>query len=430
MRVCGRTTRSMSNFMSRNRTVLLLSLGLQLLLGLFLGHFFEMRFYMATGYLAGTGQNPYVAQDLSAVFHNPFFKGMTSFGYPPPWALALGLIYRCTYAVLPHFLLYNLACKLPIIGANIGLACLVAGLIDKMGASQKTSRRAWAFMLLNPFLLFASAAWGQIDSIVALLSLLALVRLDSGKWRTSALLLALAVSVKPVALPLVPAALVFLWGRSRRRTLCYSALFIAATILFSVAPFMAFGWDPGIILRNWNAHFIVGGCMSFMSFYEIAHPSFILAGPWRFLGFLWMPALGVAVYAARSGITDFEDLLKTGLAFLWVFLLTRAWMSEPNAVLIIPFLLILTSVGRLDGFTLFAAWTLPLAFSVFNSAASSLLFPSLPDAMETLFVWGERFRTARLLIKTLIVIPWLVIGWRAVFICLKKRPVAVALKGE
>ena len=58
---------------------------------------------MATGYLVGTGQNPYIAQDLSAVFQNLTFQNITTVGYPPPWPLLLGLIYRVVYCSFSQF---------------------------------------------------------------------------------------------------------------------------------------------------------------------------------------------------------------------------------------------------------------------------------------------------------------------------------------
>ncbi len=55
---------------------------LQLALGLLFGHAYDMPILMATGYLVATGQNPYLAQDLSGLFHNSAFRGLTSVGYP------------------------------------------------------------------------------------------------------------------------------------------------------------------------------------------------------------------------------------------------------------------------------------------------------------------------------------------------------------
>jgi hypothetical protein len=297
----------------------------------------------------------------------------------------------------------------------------VAGLLGKMGVLPEARRKAWVFMLLNPFLLFASAAWGQIDSIVALFSLLALFHLDSTRWRISALLLGLAVSMKPIAFPLVPVVLVYLWGRSKLMAFRYSVVFALSLSAFCAAPFIILRWDPGIILRNWNAHFIVAGCMSFISFFELTRNSLFLSGHWRLLGYLWAPALGVGVFALRSGIADFEELLRKGLALILVFFLTRAWMSEPNILLILPFIVVLTSIGQLDHFTLTAVWALPLIFSIFNSSATMLLFPSMPETMDKLSRFGETFRTARLSLRTLVVLPWLIVGWRAVFLCFRKR---------
>ena len=77
----------------------LLSVALQAPLAVFLGHLYDTRIFMATGYLAGAGFNPYIPRDLSAIFQSPLFHGLTSIGYPPPWALLLGLAYRVSYEV-------------------------------------------------------------------------------------------------------------------------------------------------------------------------------------------------------------------------------------------------------------------------------------------------------------------------------------------
>src|SRR5512143_3871702 len=100
---------------ARNRLLLALSIMVQILLGLYFGHVYDMRIFMATGYLVGTGQNPYIPQDLSAVFHNPTFQAITTVGYPPPWPLVLGGIYRVVYSIAPNLLVYNGVIKLPLI---------------------------------------------------------------------------------------------------------------------------------------------------------------------------------------------------------------------------------------------------------------------------------------------------------------------------
>ena len=121
-------------FAARDLPILLLSIVFQLFLGLFFGHFYDMRIFMATGYLVGTGQNPYLPQDLTAVFNNSAFQQMTAIGYPPPWLIILGLLYRGAFSVFSSLLFYNLVIKIPIIIANIGIAYLVAEIFNKSGS--------------------------------------------------------------------------------------------------------------------------------------------------------------------------------------------------------------------------------------------------------------------------------------------------------
>ena len=74
---------------------------------LLLGHSYDTRIFMATGYLVGTGHDPVRAAQPDRVFHHAGFSVIASVGYPPPWPLLLGLIYRAVYAVVPSLLVYN-----------------------------------------------------------------------------------------------------------------------------------------------------------------------------------------------------------------------------------------------------------------------------------------------------------------------------------
>jgi Gpi18-like mannosyltransferase len=402
------------------RLLLAASILLQVVLALFLGHAYDTRILMATGYLVGTGQNPYIAQDLSAVFHNSTFQGITTLGYPPPWALVLGLIYLCTYKLIPNFLLYNLAIKLPIIAANICLAYTVRHILNKAGVQEKFSYRAWIFLLFNPFLLLTSSAWGQFDPLLALLSLLALYTLSQAKLTGPAILLALAISLKPTALPLIPVVFIYLAGRSWRHTLHFFVVFSLSMLVFCVIPFLVFGWDPSQILLHWNSQFVVGGGLSFMTFLEYVKWTYQLPGGWWFLGWVWLPALGIASYAMRAGIGELEDLLKKSLALILVFFLCRAWLSETNINLLLPLALILVCMKKLNKRTLAVLWILPLIFSFFNTSLAQLLFPSLPGVMDTLLKWSAEFSTVRYIIRTVVVVAWLVAGWWIVRECFRK----------
>ncbi len=408
---------------THDRIFLLISIFLQLNLALWFGHNYDMRIFMASGYLVGTGQNPYIAQDLSAVFHDFFFRGITSIGYPPPWPLVLGLIYRIVYSFTSNLLIYNLAIKIPVIAANICLAYLVASILKKLGAASAVSRKAWFFLLFNPFLLYFSSAWGQIDSMVALLSLSALVLLYVNRSIGSAILLALAFSLKPIVLPILIVTIIYITQKSIRRAISYSAAFIFCVLLFCISPFILFKWDPAPILNNWNFHFTIGGGMSFMTFFELLANSYHLPDTWWLLGLVWIPAIAIASMTLSPDISGFEDLLKKSVGMTLVFFLTRTWLSEPNIILLLPLVLILTSLRELNNLALAALWILPLVFTIFNVSFPQLLFPSMPDIMNRLLILADEYRTIRLVARTIVVIPWQVAGWWIVVTCLRRNSV-------
>lgn len=377
---------------------------------------------MGTGYLVGTGQNPYVGQDLSAAFHHIGFDALATVGYPPPWPLALGLLYRVVHAVTPSLLVYNLAIKLPVIAANVGLAYLVGAILKNLGADPTVSRKAWVFLLLNPFLLYFGAAWGQIDSIVALLSLATLVLLTADRRDRSAGLLALSIAVKPTALPLLPVALVYLVGRSFRQAARYAAVLGVGVLVFCVLPFAVFGWDPTRVIRHLNAHFMMTGTMSFMTVVRLFRDPLLMEGHWWLLGLLWIPALAVAIFALRRGVGGFHDLVRKSTALVLVFFLTRTWLAEPNVILILPLVLILTSLGELDRRALTAVWVIPLLFTVFNASPLQLLFVAFPDAMETSLSVFARYESTTLVVRAALVIAWQIAGWWIVVSCFRRVP--------
>ena len=439
-------------FPTPDRRLLLLSIALQLVLGLLLGHANDMRIFMTTGYLAATGQNPYVPRDLMHVFHHLYFDVHSTIGYPPPWPIVLGGTYRVVYAVAPSLLLYNLAIKLPVIAANVGLAYLTAAILLNLGSPAALARKAWVFLLLNPFLIYFTAAWGQIDGVAALAGLAALVllwraqatadaeggtggrrALDPGTVRRelgSALLLALAACIKPVALPLLFAALVWLARRSLWRAARYCAGFLAGVVLFYLVPFAVFGWSLAPALRKWNAVLAMSGTMSYMSVLRVLRDPFPLPGHWWLLGLLWVPALIVAtVVSLRRRDDGVDGLFATGAALVLVFLLTRTWTSATNVVVLLPLVLMLTLRGRLDRRALTVVWVLPLVFSIFGWTELQLLWPAWPGLLQRALAVPPHFQTASVLARAALVIVWQVAGWWIVIACLRRTtesPSAVA----
>jgi hypothetical protein len=409
-------------FATPSRRLLFVGIGLQLALGLLLGHANDSRIFMMTGYLVATGHDPYLSQNLRPVFHHVLFNMGHTVGYPPPWPLVLGLLYRSTYALVPNFLVYGLAIKLPVIAAAVALAYLVAAILQNLGASPAQCRAAWVFLLLNPLVLYFGAAWGQIDVIVALLALAALVLLFAQRWMASAVLLALAVCFKPIALALLAAAVVFIAGRSLARALRYAVVFAAAAFVFYVVPFWVFGWSFHLALHKWNTVFTMSGTMSYMAVLRLVRDPFPLPGHWWLLGLAWVPALAaVTILALRRCDTSFEGLIKLSVAFTLVFFLTRTWLSEPNIVFVVPLALLLTLRSMLDRRALAAIWLLPLVFTLFGWTELQLLWQAFPTALARTASLATRWHSVSLVARAALAVAWQVVGWWIVVSCLRRE---------
>ncbi len=394
---------------------LLLSLLLQMAIGLLFGHLYDLRIDMATGYLVATGHDPYIAQNLSQVFNNPAFQGMTSIGYPPPWPILLGLIYLLFFAPTHNFLLYNLAIKLPIIAANLALAYSVRDILRDQGASRDTSHKAWLFMLFNPFLFYFNTAWGQFDSLVAVLTLFSLLLVYRQKVVASALVLGLAIALKPTPVPVVLAVMAYLWGAPWRRVAGFLGMLGLSLAFFCVLPFYIFHWSATPIFNGWNAQFTVSGGMSLTTLYELVKNTYLLPGYWWLLGIVWLPAVLLGALFIPRGARGFVTLLRNSLVLTLIFFLTRTWLSEQNLTLILPMVLILVALRQLPSLSLSVVGVIPFLFTIFNTSPAQLLFPILPGLMDKLLQWADTFRSARLVARMLLVLPWQVIGWWMVF---------------
>ena len=409
-------------FRTPDRRILALSIAIQLALAVFLGHSRDTRMFMATGYLVATGHSPYVSMDLTGVFHHVGFKAISVVGYPPPWPLLLGGIYRGFYAVGHHLLVYNFAIKLPVIAATVALAYLVAATILNLGGGPAEARRAWIAILLNPFVIYVAAAWGQIDAIAALLALAALV-LAVSRPSLSAVVLALAVCFKPIAAPVLIVVLVYLLTRSARRAARYALLFLAAAFFFYVGPFLLFGWSAAP-LRQFNSQFTMTGTMSYMTVVRLFKNPLLLQGHWWLLGLAWVPALAAAAaIGLRHGVADVPDLFRKSAALGLVYFLARTWLAEPNVVLVLALVLVIAALGDLDRRFFTAMWAIALAFTVLNASPLQLLFVSFPHAMVTSLAFVGRYGDATLLARAALVAAWQVAGWWVVALCLRRRPV-------
>src|SRR3990172_3709884 len=396
----------------REFSIVILSLFLQVPLAVFLGHHYDERIFMATGYVVNGGGDPYSPIELVNVFAHPLLNGFVPrIGYPPPWPLILGLIFRSSYSLIPNVFMYNFAIKVPIIFANVGLAYLVRYILFDLRVARKKAEAAWLFLLFNPFILLTTSAWGQIDTLVALASVGSLYLLSKGKTSMSAVLLALSVSLKPITLALIPLPFFYQEKFFSKKNLNYGLIFLAVLAASAILPFLLFGWNLPLMPTEWNAQFKMAGGMTLFNVLNIVNVS--LPQQFEFLGFLWVPALIIGyLFVYRNPPRSLDKLVSTSIAITLIFFLARSWLSEPNINLVLPLMLIAVALGNLDKRSLHLAWTLPLAFILLNFSIPQLFFLVYPTVLDSLADFDLQFGTVRLIARFAVALVWSIIAWR------------------
>ncbi len=400
---------------NRDWLFVLLSIIIQIPLAVLLGHYYDERVSMASGYLVSSGLNPYTQFNFAGVFSHPSLAGIIpGNGYPPPWPLLLGVIFRLSYDITLNVYFYNFAIKIPIILGNIGLAYLVKHIIIKAQANSKWARNAWLFILFNPFILLTSTAWGGFDTLVALLCCASLYFSYIGKPKTSAFLLALGITLKPIALPLAGLPLLVSRPARSRRNIQYLLVFFSVFLVCFFGPFYVFGWSFPLGPDEWNAHFIMAGGMSPYNLIELFQAP-VLPSRFELLGFLWAPALILGYYFAyRNRSKSINALAQNAVGILLIFFLTRSWLSEPNINLVLPFLLMAVEPGRRSWRTFHFAWAIPLLFMFFNFSFPQLFFLPFPTVLDSLTAFDQQVGSLRFVTRFIIAILWQIFAWNLV----------------
>ncbi len=407
----------MSHLRCTTAQVLALWAVLQVPLAVSLGHWYDVRVAMAAGRLAATGQNPWLPETggtgrAGGTGGVPeLFGGAPGIGYPPPAALIDALAYQLSWRLVPDPFLYNFVLKLPWIGCHAGLAFLAARMRREAGAGEADAGRTFRAVLFNPLIILCTAAWGQVDAGVALLGLAALAAFTRGRGAAAGSLGAAAVALKPTALPFVVALLAAPQGLCRRGKAALAASGALAAAVLVVLPFPILGWSPRPILEHWSYHTSVAGGLSIFSALELVTGTTTLPAPLWWVGWLWLPALAFGTASLRHPARRATGVVSGATVLVLLFLLARAWVSEPNLVMLVPLALIAASDGGIPWKTYHALWALPLVFAILNESLPQMLFLLDPGIIGRLARLDERVGTARLALRTAGMVPWVAVGW-------------------
>ena len=399
----------------RDLVAVVLSVLVQVPLAVFLGHYYDQRSFIDTGYLVSSGLNPYLSHTIS-IFSNPDLMGTNPIiGYPPLWPLLLGALYRLTYNFVPNIFLYNFAIKLPVILSNIALAYVTKTVMQRLNMPAKRVRFAWLFLLFNPFTLLTTTAWGEFDTLIALLCVSSFYFLSQGKAVASSVLLSLSFVLKPISLPLLGLPLLFSTPKNQRKNLLYILILSVTVLALWFLPFNLLGWalptSPGLA----SSYFKMADSMTLFNLVEIFTNTAVLPSGLEFLGYLWIPALLIGYYLiSRNPPKTMPELAEKAVVLLLIFFLTRTWLSEPNINLIISLGLLALAAKKADFRNFHFLWVLPLVFMFLNTSIPQLFFLVSPSVISNLAVLDQSIRLWRLIGKFIVVVVWQVFGWRLI----------------
>lgn len=391
-----------------------ISFALQAMLGSFLGHEYDMEVFFAAGYSVANGMTPYRYHSARSIFNNSIFpEQVPGIGYPPPWALLLGVIYSAVYAPTKNLFAYNLATKLPIIVSNIGLAFLVEKIASQEGADRILSSKMFYFLLFNPFLIYGSSLWGQFDSVVILTVMLAIESLVHNKMKESSLLFALSVSLK--ILPLVLLPLLALYARKNyglRRCLTFLIIFSVSLLVLVYLPFPLFNWDLSLITQNFDFHFTRAGCFTFFNILELAQGGIDLPRALQATGYVWIIALLLVYWQfSKTSLRNRMDFFRWTSGVLFVLMLTRTWLSEQNIILLIPLIMLQSVTNSKNWVILRSIWIITFVFAFLNTSPFQMFFLVSQRPMELMKGFDQSWNTVRLFLRFLSVFPWQIAGW-------------------
>ncbi|MEE1013662.1 MAG: glycosyltransferase family 39 protein [Clostridia bacterium] len=334
--------------------------------------------------------------------------------YPPGYLYILGLLSRLAQGFhLPQIGVQFLL-KLPAVFADLYLAVLIFRYAKKQMNDTAACILSGLF-LLSPLFFFDSAVWGQIDSILLVFLVLAMLHVQQGRYRSATLYYALAVLIKPQGLILAPIFLLALLDSRSVKTVLLSILTGIMAFLLVIMPFSP-AWQEytgvSMFLHALSPLWMIEKYLTTLASYPyFSVNAFNLYGllhlNWVELSASWQSALNSILLALGVlgavvlflKVKDKASRLWVSSYFLFAFLFTFAFkMHERYLVLPVLFLLFafLSSKNRkllylFAGFSavgflnLYYPWQ--LALTTQEAPAYIMIFP-IALAEVVLFLWS------------------------------------------
>jgi hypothetical protein len=279
--------------------------------------------------------------------------------------------------------------------------------MQRLKLPQKRIQAAWLFLLFNPFTLLTTAAWGEFDTLIALLCVASLYLLSKGMIVKSSILLSLSIVLKPISLPLIGLPLLFSTPKNRRKNLLYILISSVVVVTLWFLPFNLLGWMVPSSPTQLTSYFKMAGGMTLFNSVEIFQKAAAIPAGLDFLGYIWIPTLILGYFIIyRNPPKTMPKLVESAVVLLFIFFLTRSWLSEPNINILLPLLLILFGSGKISPKNLHLAWIIPSVFLFFNYAVPQLFFLVYPPIMSAMAAFDVQFGTARFIARFAVTVLW------------------------
>jgi len=345
------------------------------LLSFYTGLPYDMNVWFKTGLWLNNGINIYLPAD--------------HLGYPPLWALWCGFAYKLYTILTNNVEAWRFIIKLPMILAHLVLAYVLGAFAAKR-FNIKTGQKILLIALLWSFFIYIGALWGQINVISALLTFLAFYNVSTGRNKTGALVLGLAITLKIFPLVTLPAFFIYwLKNSGLKKSVLYAVFACLIPVIFTIFIFTIFQWDILYFLKTifyWAPVYdseptqMQGGCMNIWSFLGIIGVS--IAKNW-ILRFIWIPVLAISsIYWLKKRKMDDADLNLAIIFFYILFMVTYAWISEQTFIDLLPFILLQVlafQAKRLHLYVLSGVQLIIYAFSITNGGL--LIFQPLIEKL-------------------------------------------------
>jgi len=312
-------------------TIVAVSLIVRLAVAPFFGHPIDMFTWLKAGEMtAYYGINVYQVEEIP---NYPW----GFYAYPPLWLYWTSLS-SLLYGLVQNLNIFAFFVKLPIILSDILIGLIIYKFVILLKNDKSLATKISALWLLNPLPIFISSIWGMFDSIAALFGFASVYYMFKGRYRLSALLLSVGISVKIFPGLLILPILLYIKRTQdtdfKRKALEY-ILYASIVPVVSSIPFL---YDPFSYFNKLLFHFSNIGQFT----YWVALSGFI---SYTSLGYISTTIFVVVLVLVFAKILTRETcpkeiLIKGSTLTLLTFLATSTKVNVQYVTWVLPFLLI------------------------------------------------------------------------------------------